>query len=126
MNPADLTTFSPAREGPQAPTLAREAGTPTPKPDENRGFFGLQEFSGQNASNCSLRARGVGLSNPAPTNNLLESQAKLALNTTSNETLFRVFSGGQLDRHLGVNWGSIKQKEPIFLGLQSQNGGDLR
>lgn len=116
------TTISSTREGPQAPTLLAPAGgTPS---SENLPSGPPQEFSGQNGFNCSLRARGVGLSNPAPTNNRLESQAKLALNTTSNETLFRVFSGGQLDRHLGVNWGSIKQKEPIFLGLQSQNGGD--
>lgn len=118
------TTISSTREGPQAPTLlAREAGTPSPK---NRTWCPLKSFLGKTGLIDPLRARGRGLSTAAHPNNLLESQAKLALNTTSNETRFRVFSGGQLDRHLGVNWGSIKQKEPIFLGLQSQNGGDLR
>lgn len=103
--------------------LAPEGGTPS---RENLPSDPPQEFSGQNGVNCSLTRARQGLSNAAHPNNLLESQAKLALNTTSNETLFRVFSGGQLSHHLGVNWGSIKQKEPIFLGLQSQNGGDLR
>ena len=122
----DLNPFlspSPAREAPEGPTLTREAGTPSP---ENRSWGLLKSFLGKTGLIDSLRARGRGLSTAAHSNNLLESQAKLALNTTSNETLFRVFSGGQLSHHLGVNWGSIKQKEPIFLGLQSQNGGDLR
>ncbi len=118
------TTISSTREAPQGPTmLAREAGTPS---FEHLLLDPPQEFSGQNGVNCSLTRARQGLSIAAHPNNLLESQAKLALNTTSNETLFRVFSGGQLDRHLGVNWGSIKQKEPIFLGLRSQNGGDFR
>lgn len=122
MNPG-TTTISSTREGPKAPTLAREAGTPS---SEHLLLDPAQEFSGQNGVNCSLTRARQGLSTAAHPNNLLEYQAKLALNTTSNETLFRVFSGGQLDRHLGVNWGSIKQKEPIFLGLRSQNGGDFR
>lgn len=116
------TTISSTREGPKAPTLAREAGTPS---SEKLPSDPPQEFSGQNGFNCSLRARGRGLSTAAQPNNLLEYQAKLALNTTSDETLFRVFSGAQLGGQLGSNWGAIKQKEPIFLGLQSQNGGDL-
>lgn len=116
------TTISSTREGPKAPTLAPEGGTPS---SEKLPSDPPQEFSGQNGFNCSLRARGRGLSTAAHPNNLLESQAKLALNTTSNETLFRVFSGAQLGGQLGRNWGAIKQKEPIFLGLQSQNGGDL-
>lgn len=120
---ASITTISSTREALEGPTLlAPEGGTPS---SENLPSDPPQEFSGQNGVNCSLRARGRGLSTAAHPNNLLEYQAKLALNTTSDETLFRVFSGAQLGGQLGSNWGAIKQKEPIFLGLQSQNGGDL-
>lgn len=100
-----VTTLSPAREAPQGPTLAREAGTPSP---ENRSWGSLKSFLGKTGLIDPLRARGRGLSTAAHLNNRLESQAKLALNTTSNETRFRLFSGGQLSHQLGVNWGSIK------------------
>ncbi len=102
--------------------LAPEGGTPS---SENLLLDPAQEFSGQNGVNCSLTGARQGLSNAAQPNNLLEYQVKLALNTTSNETLFRVFSGAHLTAQLRRIWGAIKQKEPIFLGLQSQNGGDL-
>lgn len=120
---ASGTTISSTREGPQAPTLLAPAGgTPS---SENLLLDPAQEFSGQNGVNCSLTGARQGLSTAAQPNNLLEYQAKLDLNTTSNETLFRVFSGAQLGGQLRRIWGAIKQKEPIFLGLQSQNGGDL-
>lgn len=104
----DLNPFlspSPAREAPEGPTLAREAGTPSP---ENRSWGLLKSFLGKTGLIDPLRARGRGLSTAAHPNNRLESQAKLALGITSDETRFRLFSGGQLSHQLGVNWGSIK------------------
>lgn len=103
MTSPTITTFSPTREAPEGPTLlAREAGTPSPK---NRTWCPLKSFLGKTGLIDPLRARGRGLSTAAHPNNRLESQAKLALGITSDETRFRLFSGGQLSHQLGVNWG---------------------
>lgn len=103
---------SPVREAPDGPTLAREAGTTSPKPDEKPCFLGFQEFSGQNTSKCSLRARRWGLSTAARRNKTLKHQAKLDLNPTRNQTRIGMFSGGQLGGQLGLKWGSIKTSDP--------------
>ena len=119
------TTISSTREAPQGPTmLAREAGTPS---FEHLLLDPPQEFSGQNGVNCSLTRARQGLSTAAHPNNLLESQAKLALGITSDETRFRLFSGAQFRAQLGRNWGAIKRPEHD-LGPKPalERGGDLR
>lgn len=123
----DLNPFlspSPAREAPEGPTLAREAGTPSP---ENRSWGLLKSFLGKTGLIDPLRARGRGLSTAAHPNNRLESQAKLALGITSDETRFRLFSGAHLTAQLGRNWGAIKRPEHD-LGPKPalERGGDLR
>lgn len=110
MSTPTVTTSSPVREGPQAPTLEPEGLTPSP---ENRTWGLLKSFLAKTGLIDALRARGRGLSTAAHPNNRLEHQAKLILDTTSNETRFRLFSGGQLGRQLGVNWGSINLRDPL-------------
>ena len=110
MSAPNVTTSSPVREGPQAPTLAREAGTPS---CENRPWGPLKSFLAKTGLIDALRARGRGLSTAAHRSNTLEHQAKRRFDPTSNETRFRLFSGGQLGRQLGVNWGSINLRDPL-------------
>lgn len=124
MTSATISTFSPASEGPKAPRLAREAGKPTP---ENRLRGILKSFLAKTGLIEPLRARGRGLSTAAHPNNRLESQAKLTLDTTSNETRFRLFSGAHLTAQLGRIWGAINLCDRD-LGPKPalQQGGDRR
>lgn len=110
MSTPTVTTVSPAREGPQGPTLAPGGGTPS---SENRPWGPLKSFLAKTGLIDALRARGRGLSTAAHRSNTLEHQAKRPFDPTLNETRFRLFPGAQLGEQLGRNRGAIKLRDPL-------------
>lgn len=88
--------------------LARYAGKPLPKVDENRSSRAFKSFLGKTGLIVPLRARGRGLSTAAHSNKSLECQAKNDLHPTRNQTKTGAFSGAHLTAQLGSIWGAIK------------------